>query len=153
MIFGPHRNLPACSVTLGGVALPVVTVYTYLGVVLSLPLSWSAHVQPSSWCTSCPMLLGARNFLQDPCPRKSGSCVAKRAVASCWVGLLVRPVWVSWLSLGGQVLQVVCCHCWGACPRCPVVRFLLLSFGLHPTRLKHGSLAHSTCVTFSAHLC
>ena len=74
-------------------------------------------------------------------------------VASCWVGLLVRPVWVSWLSLGGQVLQVVCCHCWGACSRCPVVRFLLLSFGLHPTRLKHGSLAHSTCVAFSAHLC
>ena len=45
MIFGPRRNLPACIVTLGGIALPVVSEYKYLGVVLSPTLSWAAHVQ------------------------------------------------------------------------------------------------------------
>ena len=45
MLFGPRRNLPACNVTLVGVALPVVTEYKYLGVVLSPTLSWAAHIQ------------------------------------------------------------------------------------------------------------
>ena len=45
MIFGPRRNLPACNVTLGGIALPVVSEYKYLGVVLSPTMSWAAHVQ------------------------------------------------------------------------------------------------------------
>ena len=44
MIFGPRRNLSACNVTLGGIALPV-SEYKCLGVVLSPTLSWAAHVQ------------------------------------------------------------------------------------------------------------
>ena len=56
MIFCSRRNLPACNVTLGGVALLVVTEYKYLGVVLSPTLSWAVHVhhrpfaQCVSWC-------------------------------------------------------------------------------------------------------
>ena len=45
MIFGPRRNPPVCNVTLGGVALSVVSKYKYLGVVLSPTLSWAAHVK------------------------------------------------------------------------------------------------------------
>ena len=45
MVFGPRRPAPECHVLPGGVSLPVVLSYKYLGVVLSPTLSWSKHVQ------------------------------------------------------------------------------------------------------------
>ena len=62
MVFGPARSRPDCRVHLGGVPLPVVTQYRYLGVVLTPELSWRAHDahvfsrgdrlfhQSSAWC-------------------------------------------------------------------------------------------------------
>ena len=124
MIFGPRRNLPACNLTLGGVALPVVTKCKYLGVVFSPTLSWAAHVQhvvdrgnylhnaclgavpnafrctrrhPSSWCTSWPALLGARNsWPHHPLPSRVWIVRCAGGVGSSWVGPLVRPMLVSW---------------------------------------------------------
>ena len=45
MVFGPRRRAPECHVQLGGVSLPVVLSFKFLGVVLSPTLSWSKHVQ------------------------------------------------------------------------------------------------------------
>ena len=45
MVFRPRRNLPTCSVTLGGVELPVVSMYKCLGVVLTPTLHWTQHAQ------------------------------------------------------------------------------------------------------------
>ena len=101
MIFGPQ------SVTLGGVALPVVSEYKYLGVVLSPTLSWAAHVQHVvdrgnrlfaqrvSWCRAerlplhtassiflayvLPIIAWGSEFLtaSPACPQESGSSVAQ----------------------------------------------------------------------------
>ena len=56
-IFGPLRGCPDCCVHLGGVPLPLVQQYKYLGVVLSPTHSWRPHVdfvcsrgdQASAW--------------------------------------------------------------------------------------------------------
>ena len=62
MVFGPPRGRPDCCVHLGGVPLPSVQQYRYLGIVLSPTLSWRPHVeflcsrgdrlfhQASAWC-------------------------------------------------------------------------------------------------------
>ena len=62
MTFGPLRGRPDCCVHLGGVPLPLVQQYRYLGVVLSPTLSWRPRVdficsrgdglfyQASAWC-------------------------------------------------------------------------------------------------------
>ena len=56
---GPDAALQRCHVQLGGVSLPVMWSYKYLGVVLSPTLSWSKHLvsrgkrffaQCVSWC-------------------------------------------------------------------------------------------------------
>ena len=44
MVFDPLRGRPDCCVHLGGVPLPLVQQYRYLGVVLSPTLSWRPHV-------------------------------------------------------------------------------------------------------------
>ena len=62
MVFGPTRGRTPCLVHLGGVPLPIVLQYRYLGIVLTPCLSWRAHVaylcargdrlfhQSSAWC-------------------------------------------------------------------------------------------------------
>ena len=45
MVFGPRRRLPDFDLYLGGVSLPVVSSYKYLGVLLTPTLSWTKHVQ------------------------------------------------------------------------------------------------------------
>ena len=114
MIFGPRRNLPACNVTLGSIALPMVSEYKNLGVVLSPTLSWAAHVQHVvnrgnrlfaqcvSWCraerlrlhiTSSIFLVyvlpsiawGGIPCRIPHCRQESGSCIAQ--VGSVPVGL------------------------------------------------------------------
>ena len=62
MVFGPLRGRPDCSVHLGGVSLPLVPQYRYLGVTLTPSLSWGPHVdlvcargdrlfhQACAWC-------------------------------------------------------------------------------------------------------
>ena len=59
---GPLRGRPDCSVHLGGVSLPLVPQYRYLGVTLTPTLSWGPHVdlvcargdrlfhQACAWC-------------------------------------------------------------------------------------------------------
>ena len=42
MVFGPLRDRPDCCVHLGGIPLPLVQQYRYLGIVLFLPLSLGA---------------------------------------------------------------------------------------------------------------
>ena len=62
MVFGPTRGRTPCLVHLGGVPLPMVLQYRYLGIVLTPCLSWRAHVaylcargdrlfhQSGAWC-------------------------------------------------------------------------------------------------------
>ena len=45
MVFGPRRRLPDFDLQLGGVSLPVVSSYKYLGVLLTPTLSWTKDVQ------------------------------------------------------------------------------------------------------------
>ena len=56
---------------------------------LLVPCTWH---HPSSWCTSCPAMLGARNSLPHH-PLPSGVWIVRCAsgVGSCWVGPLVSP--------------------------------------------------------------
>ena len=77
MVFGPRRNLPTCSVTLGGAELPVVSMYKYLGVVLTPTLRWTQHAQHLvqrgnrlfaqcvSWCRSerLPLAMASSIFM------------------------------------------------------------------------------------------
>ena len=97
MIFGPRRNLPACNVTLGGVALPVVSEYSISE--CSLSQSWAAHVQlvvdrgnrQFAQCVSS--ILGVRlasiawgsEFLAESPTALTGPCVAQ--VGSVLAGL------------------------------------------------------------------
>ena len=45
MVLGPGRNVPACHVTLGGHGLPVVLVYKYRKVTITLPSRVPLHAQ------------------------------------------------------------------------------------------------------------
>ena len=45
MVFGPRQRLPDFDVHLGGVSLPMVSSYKYLGVLLTPTLTWTKHVQ------------------------------------------------------------------------------------------------------------
>ena len=93
---------------------------------------------PSSWCTSCPALLGARNSLpHHPLPSRVW-------IVRCAGGVLAG------LSLDGQTQNG---SRLAVSPPWPMVRFQLLSSRLHPGCQEHGPLAHSTCVTPWAHLC
>ena len=71
MVFGPLRGSPDCCVHLGGVPLPLVQQYRYLGIVFSPTLSWHPHVdflcsrkdrlfhQASAWCLGEGLLLSS----------------------------------------------------------------------------------------------
>ena len=133
MIFGPR----ACNVTLAGVALPVVSEYKYLGMVLfptlsrgsSRPARGELHNaclgavlnasrctwrHPSSLCPSCPVLLGSRNSSQHhPLPSRVwiGRCAS--GVGSCQVGPLASIgvlVEFGWPKTQKGSLGVAFCH-------------------------------------------
>ena len=137
MIFKPRRNLPACNVTLGGIALLVVSEFKYLGVVLSPTLSWAdvQHVVnrgnrllawyragrlPLHMASSIFLVrlaqhcLGRNSLPHHPLPSRVWIVRCGSGFGSCWVGPLVRPMLVFWLNLDGQTqngsLQVAFCH-------------------------------------------
>ena len=112
MVFGPARSCPDCHVHLGGVPLPVVTQYRYLGVVLTPDLSWRAHVAHVS---SRLFHQSARGAVVKVCPSVSLSPCLTRTFSrgpvldwSSWatmLQLLPRLIWRSAVgaanSLGG----------------------------------------------------
>ena len=85
MVFGPRRNLPTCSVILGGVELPVVSMHKHLGVVLTPTLCWTQHAQHLVqhgnrlftqcvfWCRSerLPLAMASSIFMENVLPSVS----------------------------------------------------------------------------------
>ena len=129
----PEETLLACNVTLGGVAFPVKTFWCGL----SPTFCWAAHtwwieatdcLRCVSWCRAerFPLHRASSIFLvvrlAQYCwgsdlthyPQRIVRCAG--VVASCWTGLLVHPMLVSWLRLGSQTrngsFRVVFCRCW-----------------------------------------
>ena len=88
MVFGPGKTTVGCSVTLGGVPLPQVAEYPYLGVTLTTSLSWGPHIrklisrghrlfaQCVSWCSSerLPFQFASHLFLTYVLPSVSWGC-------------------------------------------------------------------------------
>ena len=172
MIFGPRRNLPACNLTLRGVALPVVSEFKYLGVVLSPTLSWAAHVQHVvnrgnrlfaqcvPWCAErFPLHMASSIFLVYVLPSIAWG---SEFLAAPWGRFLLG--WPTGSPNVGVLVELG----WPDAERISPGRLLSL-FG-RVTSMINGpipvavfqaasqmpgtwALAHSTCVTLWAHLC
>ena len=138
MVFGPTRGRSPCLVHLGGVPLPMVLQYRYLGIVLTLCLSWRAHIaylcargdrlfhQSSAWChgEGLPVtfalsvfiayVLSSASFGLEHIGRPAAllhQVVSPTLVSStAWVAPHLR----SWLSIGSLALAMHCASSMGA---------------------------------------
>ena len=135
MAFGPRRRLPDFDLHLGGVSLPVVSSYKYLGVLLTPTLSCTKHVQLLisrgnrlfaqcvAWCRaehlpspngiinfpclcSPQCLVGGQNFSHNH-QQLCTSWMVQFAdgVVTFWAGLLARLVLVYFANLDGLTLN------------------------------------------------
>ena len=85
MVFGPRRCVPSCSVHLGGVFLPIVTEYPYLGVILTptlgCPRPSSGHAGESSFRPMCVLpsiSWGTEFFSTSPPALRLVDCALRR---------------------------------------------------------------------------
>ena len=95
MIFGPRRNLPACNVTLGGVALSVVTLHKYLGV-CSLPHTVLGGSRPALGGLKQPAVCTMRFLAPCRTPSVAHGVIHLLGVrlAQCYMGFGI-PCWIS----------------------------------------------------------